>query len=180
MITFSKRACPSDLRLNPLSRAVPRARGILTAGSFRLARGFTRRRSSLRSPRLRSTKSGGGHPVALSASSQRHRVALGEHIYTYASECLNVHGETFVYSTIAQNTGPTTIPLYQQRSDKQARSPMIVEHDGGWAYRVGAVFSRPSRPTTWRARRRSAQRRSKWFRRDDRHLVRGQGWSLAR
>jgi hypothetical protein len=39
----------------------------------------------------------------------------------------------------------------------------IVEHDGGWAYRVGAVFSETF-PSHDLARKRSAQRRNKWFR----------------
>ena len=37
----------------------------------------------------------------------------------------------------------------------------IVEHDGGWVYRGWGVSPRPSLPTTWPAKRRSAQRRNK-------------------
>ena len=40
----------------------------------------------------------------------------------------------------------------------------VVEHDGGWAYRSMGCSRRPSRPTTWPAQPRSAQRRNKSFR----------------
>ncbi len=37
----------------------------------------------------------------------------------------------------------------------------IVEHDGGWAYRVDGVFSETFLPTTWPAEPRRAPRPSK-------------------
>jgi hypothetical protein len=63
MITFRASVAPKDLRLNPLSRAVPRrARRILTAGQLPAGAWFhATEMITLRSPRLRSTKSGGGY-----------------------------------------------------------------------------------------------------------------------
>ncbi len=56
----------------------------------------------------------------------------------------------------------------------------IVEHDGGWAYRLDGVvsdFSEPRRgPQSCRARRRGTARPRKY----GRHFVRGQGRPLAR
>jgi len=39
----------------------------------------------------------------------------------------------------------------------------IVEHDGGWAYRVDGCFPKPFHLMTWLAKRRIARRTSKSF-----------------
>jgi hypothetical protein len=56
---------------------------------------------------------------------------------------LNVHGETFVRpSTICPKhlaNDNTPVPAKERYMSKITYE--IVEHDGGWAYRVGAVFS---------------------------------------
>jgi len=39
----------------------------------------------------------------------------------------------------------------------------IVEHDGGWAYRVDGVYSEPFPPTTRPAEPRSVRRKSRSF-----------------
>jgi hypothetical protein len=56
----------------------------------------------------------------------------------------------------------------------------IVEHDGGWAYKVGDVFSEPF--PLHDAVRRAAERvpHDQVLPRVDGHFIRGQGWPLAR
>ena len=56
----------------------------------------------------------------------------------------------------------------------------IIEHDGGWAYKVGDVFSEPfpSHDAARRAAERAAHDGSSPA--NDGHFVRGQGWPLAR
>ena len=56
----------------------------------------------------------------------------------------------------------------------------IVGHDGGWAYKMGDVFSEPfpSHDGPQSSGARSA--RTGPSRRVDGHFIRGQGWALAR
>ena len=57
----------------------------------------------------------------------------------------------------------------------------IVEHDGGWAYKVGDVFSEPfpSHDAARRAAERAAHEQVLPGEFDG-HFIRGQGWPLAR
>ena len=56
----------------------------------------------------------------------------------------------------------------------------IIEHDGGWAYRVGDVISETFQATTSPERLRSAPRASSGSPATRGDLLRGPRWTLAR
>ena len=61
-------------------------------------------------------------------------------------------------------TRPTMGAIHQRQEGPMSKITYeIVEHDGGWAYRVDGVYSEPFPPTTRPAEPRSVRRKSRSF-----------------